>query len=47
MVKSRMMGWAGNVARMRRVFDEKTRRKEPLEDTDMGGRIILNWVLEK
>jgi hypothetical protein len=37
-----------NVARMRRLrFGEKTTRKEPIEETDARGRIILNWNLEK
>jgi hypothetical protein len=47
MVKSRRMRSAGHVARMGvkrtayRIFVENP------EDLDVGGRIILRWILEK
>jgi hypothetical protein len=28
-------------------FDGKVRRKEPQERPDVGGRIILKWILER
>jgi hypothetical protein len=47
MIKSRRMRWAGHVARMGRrgmhigFLIGKRERKGPLEDLDVGGRIIL------
>jgi hypothetical protein len=53
MIKSRMMKWAGHVARMGakrnayRVLVGKSEGKEPLEDLDVGGRSIPKWILER
>jgi hypothetical protein len=51
MIKSRRMRWAGYVACMRekrnayRILEGKPEGKSPLEDLDIGGRIILRWIL--
>jgi hypothetical protein len=48
-IKSRMMGWAGHVARMGRrgtridYWWESQRER----DQDVGGWIILGWILER
>jgi hypothetical protein len=53
MIKSRNMRWAGHIARMRdkrnayRILVGKPERKSPLGNLDIGGRIILNCILEK
>jgi hypothetical protein len=52
-MKSRRMRWAGNVERIGekrnayRIFVGKPDSKIPLEDPDVGGRIILEWILER
>jgi hypothetical protein len=52
-IKSRRMRWAGNVTRMgykgmhiefRRESKKKKKRKGPLEDIEVVGRIILRWI---
>jgi hypothetical protein len=53
MVKRRKMKLAGNIACMGekrnayRVLVRKTEGKKPLGRLDVGGRIILIWILEK
>jgi hypothetical protein len=52
-VKSRIMRWAGHVARMgeergvHRVLVGKPEGKRALGDPDVNGRIILGWILRK
>jgi len=51
--KSKIMRWAGHVARMSerrglyRFFVRNRRKKEQLEDPDIDGRIILRWFFKK
>jgi hypothetical protein len=51
-IKSRMMRWAGHVARMGekmnayRLLVGKPEGKKPLGDQDVGGWMILGWILE-
>jgi hypothetical protein len=50
-IKSKRMGWAGNVARMRRGIHIRfwcgsQKERDYHEDLDIGGRIILKWILE-
>jgi hypothetical protein len=53
MIKLRKMRWAGYVTCMGkkrnayRVLVGQPEGKNPLEDLDVGGRIILKWILEK
>jgi hypothetical protein len=53
MVKSRMMRWAGHVARMGRsrmhigFWWESQKVKDHWEDLDVGGWTILKWILER
>jgi hypothetical protein len=53
MIKSRMMRWAGHVARMGRIgihvgfWWENQKERGNLENLYIGGRIILKWILEK
>jgi hypothetical protein len=53
MTKSRRMRWAGLVARMGerrnpyRILVGKPEGKRPLEDQNVGGRIILKYILER
>jgi hypothetical protein len=50
-MKSRRMRWAGHVARMGerrnsyRLLVGKPKGRGPLEDQDVGGWIILGWIL--
>jgi hypothetical protein len=52
-IKSRRMKCAGHVARMRvkrkrmRFWWESHNKKDHYEDLDIGGRIILRWMLER
>jgi hypothetical protein len=52
MIKSRKMGWAGNVARKGdrrgayRVLVGDLREGDHLEDLRVGGRLILKWVFK-
>ena len=52
-IKSRIMRWAGNVARMGqmtgvyRVLVGNLRKREHLQDPDVDARIILRWVFSK
>jgi hypothetical protein len=52
-IKSRRMRWAGHVARMkgRRThigcWWENLRERDHYENKDMGGWIILRWILEE
>ena len=52
-IKSRIMRWAGIVARMgprrgaHRVLVGKPERKNYLEDPGVDGRIILRWLLRR
>jgi hypothetical protein len=53
MIKSRRMRWPGHVARMGRIeirvgfWWKSQKERDPYEDRDAGGKIILKWVLEK
>jgi hypothetical protein len=55
MIIPRRMGWAGHIARMGkkinayRILAEnfKAKKKDNLEDTDIGVRIILKLILGK
>jgi hypothetical protein len=52
-IKSRRMRWAGHVARMGRrgtridYWWESQRERDHWEDQDVGGWIILGWILER
>jgi hypothetical protein len=51
-IKSRRIRWAGHVARMGRkgmhvgIWLEYQKERDHYEDIDLGGRIILEWILE-
>jgi hypothetical protein len=51
-IKSRRIRWAGHVARMGRrgmhigFWWESQKERDHREDLDVGGRIILEWILE-
>jgi predicted transcriptional regulator of viral defense system len=53
LIKSRIMRWAGDVARMGerrgvyRVLVRKRGERDYLEDPGADGRIILRWILRK
>jgi hypothetical protein len=53
MIKSRRMRWAEQVALMGekrnayRILVEKPEGNKPLGRLDVGGRIILEWILER
>jgi hypothetical protein len=53
MIKSRRMKWPGNVARMEakrnayRILVGMPEGKRPLGRQDVGGWIILTWILER
>jgi hypothetical protein len=53
MVKSWRIRWTGFVVRMGkemnayRIFVANPEEKRPVENKDVGGRIILKWFLEK
>jgi hypothetical protein len=53
MMKSRMIRWAGHVARRvkkrnaYRILVGRPEGKSHYVDQDIGGRIILKWILEK
>jgi hypothetical protein len=53
MIKSRRMRWVGHVARMGRsgmhigFWWEIRKVRDHWEDPDVGGRIILKWILER
>ena len=53
MIKSRRMRWAGHVARVEeergvhKVLVGKPEGKNHWGDEDVGGRIILRWILRK
>jgi hypothetical protein len=53
MIKSRRMKWAGHVARIGakrnayRILVGKPEGKSLLEDQDVGGWIILKYILER
>jgi hypothetical protein len=52
-IKSSRMSWAGHVARMgkkwnaHRVVVGKLKDRDRLEDNDMDGKVILNWIWKK
>jgi hypothetical protein len=52
-IKSRRMRWAGHVAGMGRkgkhigYWCESQKKRDHEEDQDVGGWIILKWILEK
>jgi hypothetical protein len=53
MVNSRRMRWARHIARMGRrgmhvgFWWESQKEIDHYEDIDVGGRIILEWILER
>jgi hypothetical protein len=53
MDKSMNMRWTGHVARTarRRIHTgfcwESQKERDPYEDLDVGGRVILKWILDK
>jgi hypothetical protein len=53
MVKSRRVGLAGNVTRTGRsgmhigFWWKNQKERDHQEDLDVGGRIILKWILER
>jgi hypothetical protein len=53
MMKSRRMRWAGHVACMGRrgmhigFLWQSQKERDHYEDLDVGGRIILKWILER
>jgi hypothetical protein len=53
MIRSRMMRWAGHVARIGakriayRILVGKTEGDRPLEDQDVGGWTVLKWISER
>ena len=53
MIKSRVMRWAGHVARMEewrglhKVLVGKPEGKRPLGTQDVDGRKILRWIFRK
>jgi hypothetical protein len=51
LIKSRTMRWAMHLTRMGRkayrVLVRKTEGRRPLQDLDVGERIILRWILER
>jgi hypothetical protein len=53
MVKSRGVRWAGHVALMDEIGNaynfglENRKGRYHLEDPDVNGKIILEWILEK
>jgi hypothetical protein len=53
MMKSRRMRWVGHVACMGakrnayRFWWESQKERDHQEDLDVGGRIILNWIVKK
>jgi hypothetical protein len=50
MIKSRGMSWAGHVARMGENMNACSifvGSQKELEDQDLDGWIILNWILGK
>jgi hypothetical protein len=46
MIKSRRMRWAGHVARIK-FWLESQQDRDHKEDLDVGGRIIIRWILER
>jgi hypothetical protein len=49
-IKSRRMRWVGHVARMGKRLDywwESQGKRDHEEDQDLGGWIILGWILER
>jgi hypothetical protein len=55
MIKLRRLRWAGHVERMggrRRSMHigfwwKSQKERDHMEDADVGGRLILNWILEE
>jgi hypothetical protein len=53
MIKSRRMRWAGHVARMGRrgmhtgYWWDSQMERDHWGDQDVGGRIILKWILDR
>jgi hypothetical protein len=51
-IKSKRVSWAGNVARMgtrgmhMRYWWESQKERDHKEDQDVGGWIILKWILD-
>jgi hypothetical protein len=48
--ESRRMRWAGHVARMERryrILVGKPEERQNYDDQDLGGWIILKWILER
>jgi hypothetical protein len=52
-IRSRRVSWVGHVACMvemrnvNRVLEGNLKERDPLEDTDIDGRIILKLILQK
>jgi hypothetical protein len=53
MIKSRRMRWTGHVERMGRsgihigFWWESWKERDHQEDLNVGGRIILKWILDR
>jgi hypothetical protein len=52
-MKTRRMRWRGIVARMvekrntYRIFVDSQKQRDQKEDQDVGGWMVLNWILER
>jgi hypothetical protein len=51
-IETRRMRWVGHVEcivekrNLNRVLEGNLKERDPLEDTDVDGRIILKWILQ-
>jgi hypothetical protein len=46
MIESRKMRWAGHKD-ARKILVESQKERNHKEDLDVGGRIILKWIVER